>query len=139
MRFWDASAVVPLCLGQPWSAGVRALWREDPGMVVWWGTAVECGAALTRLRRGRALSVRGEDAARELLRDLERAWTEILPCEELRGHAGRLVRTHPLRSPEAFQLAAALLWMKPPRGGEMIVLDQHLAQAARLEGLTTRP
>jgi predicted nucleic acid-binding protein len=139
MRFWDASAVIPLCVAQAQSARVRALWREDPGMVVWWATTVECGAAFARLRRGKSLQGRREEAARSLLLDLERAWTEILPNEELRAHAGRLVRTHALGTADAFQLAAALIWMKPPQGGEMVVLDQHLAQAARLEGLATRP
>jgi predicted nucleic acid-binding protein len=139
MRFWDASAIVPLCVAQPWSSAVRTVWREDPGMVVWWGTTVECWSVFARLRRGLALPGKREDAARGLLHDLGRAWTEILPTEEVRAHAGRLVRTHALRTADALQLAAALSWMKLPQGGEMIVLDPHLAQAARIEGLTTRP
>ncbi|HXX37375.1 MAG TPA: PIN domain-containing protein [bacterium] len=139
MRFWDASAIIPLCVAQPWSATARALWREDPGMVVWWGTSVECGSVLARLGRAGALAGGKEDIARGLLRDLERAWIEILPNEEVRAYAGRLVRSHALRTLDALQLAAALSWMKLPEGGEIVVLDPRLAQAARIEGLTARP
>jgi len=142
VRFWDASAIILLCVNGAETAPLRALWRSDPGIVVWWGTALECGSALARLARvstgpdrrdGRA------DTARELLREMERTWIEIQPSDEVRAIAGRLVRSHALRTPEALQLAAALSWMKLPEAGEMVVVDTRLAQVARIEGLTALP
>ncbi|MBI3998316.1 MAG: PIN domain-containing protein [Armatimonadetes bacterium] len=139
MRFWDASALVPLCLDQPASATARALLREDPAMVAWWGSVLECWSAFARLRRDGVLLVDEEERARTLLRALQDAWTEIQPGEEVRGHAARLLRMHPLRSLDALQLAAALVWAGSPPAGEIVVFDGRLEDAARLEGLTPRP
>ena len=70
MRFWDASALVPLVVDQPASARVKALLQEDRALVVWWGSVVECWAAFARLRREGVFSVDDEDAARGLLHTL---------------------------------------------------------------------
>jgi len=80
-----------------------------------------------------------EDAARALLRTLQDSWVEILPSEDLRIDAGRLLRLHPVRSARALQLAAALVWAGDPPAGEIVVYDRRLHEAARLEGLTARP
>ncbi len=142
MRFWDASAIIPLCVITAETVPLRVLCRSDPGIVVWWGTALECGSALARLVPAATGPDRGDgraDAARDLLRELERTWVEIQPSDEVRAIAGRLVRSHALRTPEALQLAAALSWMKLPEAGEMVVVDPRLARAARIEGLTALP
>lgn len=139
MRFWDASALVPLCVGQPESAVVKALVEDDPGMVVWWGSVIECWSAFARLRRDGVFEADDEDAAWTLLRTLQESWMEILPSEDVRTHAGRLVRLHPVRSADALQLAAALVWAGDPPSGEIVVYDRRLREAARLEGLTPRP
>jgi predicted nucleic acid-binding protein len=139
MRFWDASALIPLCVDQPASPAVRALLQEDAGMVVWWGSVVECWSALARLRREGRLSVEEEDRARGVLALLQDAWVEIQPQEGVRAMAGRLLRVHPLRAADALQLAAALVWAGSPAVGEMVVLDRRLWGAARLEGLRTLP
>ena len=139
MRFWDASALIPLCVEQPDSRTVRALLEEDRAMAVWWGSPIECWSAFARLRREGLLQPDEEDSARSLLRTLQDAWTEILPGEEVRAHAGRLLRIHPLRSADALQLAAALVWAGTPPGGEIVVFDRRLQEVAYLEGLTPRP
>jgi uncharacterized protein len=139
MRFWDASALVPLCVDQPESSRAKGLLDEDPAMVVWWGSVIECWSAFARLRRDGAFSLDDEDQARNLLRTLHESWIEILPSEDVRAHAGRLLRLHPLRSADAQQLAAALVWAGHPPSGEMIVYDRRLHDAARSEGLTARP
>ena len=139
MRFWDASALIPLCVEQPDSRAVRALLEEDRTMAVWWGSPIECWSAFARLRREGLLQPDEEDSARSLLRILQDAWTEILPGEEVRAHAGRLLRIHPLRSADALQLAAALVWAGTPPGGEIVVFDRRLQEVAYLEGLTPRP
>ena len=136
MRFWDASAIVPLCVEQPSSDAMRALLREDSGVVVWWVSLIECWSAFARLRREGVVNLQGEEAARAVLERLRRSWVEIHPGEEVRARAGRLLRTHPLRASDALQLAAALVWAGSPPSGQFVSLDQHLREAALLEGLT---
>jgi predicted nucleic acid-binding protein len=138
VRFWDASALVLLCLEQPLSRRARRLLAEDRTVVAWWGSPIECWSAFARLRREGALGSEQEEAARQMLQTLQDSWVEISPGEEVRRHAGRLLRVHPLRSPDALQLAAALVWAGSPPSGDMVVFDQRLAAAARLEGLTPR-
>jgi predicted nucleic acid-binding protein len=139
MRFWDASALVPLCVDQPESSRIKALLDSDGVMAVWWGSVVECWSAFARLRREGLFSIDDEDAARELLQTLQDSWIEILPSEDVRTHAGRLLRLHAVRSADALQLAAALVWAGDPPSGEVVVLDRRLHEAVRLEGLTARP
>ena len=55
MRFWDASALVPLLFSERWSEQAGQLLREDAAMVVWWGSRVECVSALRRREREGAL------------------------------------------------------------------------------------
>jgi predicted nucleic acid-binding protein len=138
MRFWDASALVPLCVDQPESRRARALLREDSDVVVWWGSLIECWSAVARLRRDGVFQPEDEDAARSVLQMLQASWTEILPSEDVRTHAGRLLRLHPVRAADALQLAAALVWAGRPPTGEIIVYDRRLREAARSEGLTPR-
>ncbi len=136
--FWDASALVPLCVDQPESARVKALLEEDEVMVVWWGSVIECWSAFARLRREGVFAVDDEDAARGLLHVLRESWIEILPSEDVRSHAGRLLRLHPIRGSDALQLAAALVWAGEPASGQIVGFDRRLHEAARLEGLTAR-
>ena len=77
MRFWDASALVPLCVDQPESSRVKTLLDSDGVMAVWWGSVVECWSAFARLRREGLFSIDDEDAARELLQTLQDSWIEI--------------------------------------------------------------
>ena len=51
MRFWDASALVPLLVAQSASARMRRAYRVDPEVVVWWGTKVQCDSAVARLEK----------------------------------------------------------------------------------------
>ena len=136
MRFWDASAVVPLLVEQPRSAALMELHRAGGPMAVWWGTPVECWSALARTRRDGLLSRSAEDEAGGLLETLSSSWLEILPTPEVRAHARRVLRLHSLRAADALQLAAALVWAGTPAEGEIVVLDARLAEAARLEGFT---
>jgi predicted nucleic acid-binding protein len=123
-----------LCLAEPASASLRRILEADPGMVVWWGSPIECWSAFARRRREGLLSGEDEDAARMILDRLHSAWVEVQPGDDVRRHAGRLLRTHSLRSLDAVQLAAALVW-SGGGPGEIVVLDQRLRDAARLEGL----
>ncbi len=139
MRFWDTSALVPLLLEQPMSPRIRELLREDPEIAAWWGTPAECASAAARLRREARLSVTDEDRVLELLRRLQDSWLEVLPSEEVRNRALRLLRVHSLKAADAFQLAAARVWAADPAGGAFVTLDERLALAARLEGFKVLP
>jgi uncharacterized protein len=139
VRFWDTSALVPLFLEQPVSEKVRVLLEEDRAIAVWWGASVECWSAFARLRRDGRITAEEEDVAAGVLERLRASFFEIFPGEEVRRRAQRLLRLHPLRAADALQLAAALTWADSTAGGEMVVFDKRLADAARLEGLNPVP
>jgi predicted nucleic acid-binding protein len=134
MRFWDASALVPLCIEQPLSGRARQLLEEDPDLAVWWGTSVECASTVARLRREAILTEAVERDALATLDLLRSAWHEILPGDALRAQALRVLRIHPLRAADALQLAAALEWSGTPASGTLVTFDERLGAAAAREG-----
>ncbi len=135
MKFWDASGVVPLLVGESDSERRDAQLREDPAMLVWWGTPVECISALQRLVREGALTAREATAAEERLRQLEAGWIEVEPSPQVRLQAHRLLRIHPLRAADALQLAAALVACSHEPGAlPFLSADQRLREAAAKEG-----
>ena len=137
MRFWDSSAVVPLLAEEEASAALLVRVREDPQLVVWWGTPVECASALARLEREGAPADRVAEAFRRL-DDLARAWTEVEPHDEIRDIARRLLRVHYLRAADALQLAAAYVAAeRRPATLEFVTLDDRLRVAAMKEGFVT--
>lgn len=75
MTFWDASALVPLCLTEPRSDGMKRLAQQDPDLIVWWTSLVECWSAFTRARREGKIDARREHLARGALESLRRGWT----------------------------------------------------------------
>jgi hypothetical protein len=140
VRFWDASAVISLCVSDPSTPVVRGIAEEDPAIAAWWGTVVECSSVLYRLRRQGDLGVSEADLARQGVMRLAEKWSEVLPSHALRDQALRALGLHPLRAGEAFQLAAALVWVQGhPLGRHFISLDTRLRHAARAEGFTVLP
>lgn len=135
MRFWDASAIVPLLVAEASTRRLQALAAKDPAMLVWWGSEVECVSALARLERDGALGAQAAALASTRLRGLAAAWHEIDPSETVRETAVRFLRVHPLRAADALQLAAAFAAAeRRPASLEMITLDDRLGAAARKEG-----
>jgi predicted nucleic acid-binding protein len=135
MRFWDASAVVPLLVGEASRAALLQSLEEDPVMIVWWGTSVECISAIARREREASLSLDDATDAIARLRGLASAWQEVLATEAVRNTAQRLLRTHPLRSADSLQLAAAIVAAELEPGSlEFVCLDRHLNEAALREG-----
>lgn len=134
MRFWDTSAVAPLLVEEPNTPRVRELIERDEEMAAWWATPVECWSALARLRREGSIASETEDAADQQLEMLRSAWYEVLPSEEVRLYARRLLRVHGLRAADGLQLAAALVWSANTDGQEFVSFDIRLREAARLEG-----
>lgn len=140
MIFWDASAIIPLCINEPQTKVVKNILKKDGSMAVWWGSVVECHSAFARLRRDSFLKHKEEDQVRSLIAILSEAWTEIEPSEDIRDIASRLLLLHPLRAADSLQLAAALVWTgKSPKGYNFACLDRRLRDAARKEGFTVIP
>lgn len=135
MKFWDASAIVPLLVAEAHTALVLALASADPVMLVWWATEVECASALARLARDGMLDESTETQAFDRLRQIASGWHEVEPGDLVREAAVRLLRVHPLRAADALQLAAAfVLAERRPSTLEVVTLDDRLAVAARKEG-----
>ena len=135
MRFWDASALIPLCLQEQQTGLLKKLAQEDEAIVAWWGSPVECLSALACLRREDALSPAEEEQAQTVLRALMTAWTEVEPSGLVREQAGRVLRLHPLRAADALQLAAALVWCQgDPIHHTFICFDQRLRRQLDARG-----
>ena len=135
MKFWDASAIVPLLVKEARTSFLQALARRDSDMLAWWGSQVECASALARLEREALLDGKGAALAFDRLKQLADGWHEIEPSEIIRENAVRFLRVHPLRAADALQLAAAFLAAeRRPSSLEVVTLDERLADAARKEG-----
>jgi len=137
MKFWDASAIVPLLVAQRHSRSLQSILANDSLMLVWWTTRVECASALARLEREGSRTPPLNDAFIRL-KEFAASWEEVDPTDEVRETAGRLLRVHPLRTADALQLAAAFVAASGrPSSLEFVVLDERLATAAQKEGFAT--
>ena len=135
MRYWDSSAIISLLVEEPESGGRAELLRQDPRVVTWWASRVECASALNRLCREMVLDEAGLSQALRNFESLLEACTEVLPSEEVRRRALRLLRIHPLRAADALQLAAALAAAREdPSSLPLVTSDERLRQAAAREG-----
>ena len=135
MKFWDASAIVPLLIAEALTRRLQALAAGDPDMLVWWGSPVECVSALARLERDGALDPQTAVLTFDRLKQLAAGWHEVDPSDIVREVAARFLRVHPLRAADALQLAAAFVAAEQrPASLQMITLDERLASAAQKEG-----
>lgn len=135
MKFWDSSALVPLCVQEASTAALSALAKEDPQVAVWWTTPVECASALARLEREGSLGAGATRQAFERLDRLAASWFQVEPLDEIREVARRLLRVHPLRAADALQLAAAyVVAERRPPTLAIVTLDDRVADAGAKEG-----
>jgi predicted nucleic acid-binding protein len=135
VKFWDSSAIVPLLIAEASTRRLQALAAEDPAMLVWWGSEVECASALARQKREVSIDASAITAAFSRLGQLKVAWHEINPSDAVRETATRFLRVHSLRAADALQLAAAFAAAEGRPGSlELITLDDRLCIAARKEG-----
>lgn len=135
LRFWDASAIVPLLVADRGHVPLIDMLEQDPVMLVWWGTPVECVSAIARREREHAIELRDATAALNRLRVLSDAWQEVLPSGAVRTTAQRLLRVHALRAADSLQLAAALVAGEHEPGTVPFVsMDQQLSDTASREG-----
>jgi predicted nucleic acid-binding protein len=135
VRFWDSSALVPLLVGEDTSEPLEALFQDEQGVAVWWGTEVECASAVARLERMGKLTPAETSEVFQQLQDLAQVWHLIDPVETVRVSAKRFIRVHDLRASDALQLAAAFLAAEGrPSSLEIVCLDDRLVIASRREG-----
>jgi len=137
VKFWDASAIIPLLAEEPAREAMLRVLEEDAEILAWWGTPVEIAAAIARRERENALTAKEVEATLAVARHLADSWHEIVPSTALRRTAERLLRVHPLRAADSLQLAAALVAADhDPATLEFVCLDERLTAAARREGFT---
>ena len=134
MRYWDASALVPLCIEEATTRSARTMARRGT-VVTWCLSGIEIASAIERQAREGALEPDGRRAALASLAELARAWTEITGVEAVRSRALRLLATQSLRAADALQLAAALVAVADQAPGHQFVCcDRRLYDAAQREG-----
>ena len=134
--FWDASALVPLCVHESNSRRAQLQLRQSLP-VVWWASSTEAHSAVARLHRQGKLRDVEKKGALARLDVLSRAWREILPSDSLRDLARQLLDTFELRAADSLQLAAALTWCqhRPSRRG-FLSADQRLSKCAAAAGFS---
>jgi predicted nucleic acid-binding protein len=134
MRFWDASALVPLVYQERMTPAIHEAYERDPRQTVWCMTPVEVWSAVARRRRASEIGSPQIREARHRLEALAAGWVEVEDIRAVRRRAQRLLDLHPLRAADALQLAAALVFVADrPEGFEFVTLDSRLAEAAESE------
>ena len=114
---------------------VKGVYEEDPGLIVWWGTELECASALSRRERREELLTGAMTQAFQRLEALKGSWHEIQPAEAVRRTARRLLRVHDLRTADALQVAAAIVAAEGhPEMLEVVTLDERMGDTVLKEG-----
>ena len=140
MRFWDSSALIPLVVQEGRSPLLEALAADDPDMMVWWASPIECASAIHRLRREGVFTPTEAVQVLAGLGAVLDAANAVEPGDDVRARALRLLGIYPLRAADALQLAAALLWARDhPAGKDFVCLDERLRAAAVIEGFQVLP
>jgi predicted nucleic acid-binding protein len=135
VRYWDASALVPVVVKENGSELVDAWLRTDDGVCTWGLTRVELASAIERRAREGALSSGQRREALKLVSAISAAATEVLDLEAVRVRATAILARHALRAADAAQLGAAMLVAEGGlRGLPFVCLDRRLADAASREG-----
>ena len=136
MRYWDASALVPLVVAEPDSDRVRSWLSVDDGIVTWAWTSTEIVGAVERRAREGSLSLQQCREALPRFAALADAWDEVTDMLAIRSRANALLARHPLRAADAGQLGAAVL-VREQLAGELVFvcLDLRLSLAAERESL----
>lgn len=136
MRYWDASALVPLVIAEPATQQMRDLIREDPSAVTWAWSWVEVTSAVERRVREGLIPRPQRREILDRFNQLAEAFDEVTDIQAVRHKAMALLGRHPLRAADAAQLAAALLIApSDPSRLTFVCLDARLAEAAEREGL----
>ena len=135
MKYWDASALVPLFVDEPNASEVRRLLLADPHVITWlWSRTELTSATERRVREGSVTKAQRHDIL-ERLAFFASGWEGISDFPAVSSLANKLLAHHSLRSADAGQLAAALLAREKLSAPlEFVCLDKRLADAAEREG-----
>ena len=140
MRYWDASALVPLVVAEPASDRVREWLAEDGHIITWVWTCTEIVSAVERRSREGALSRMERREVLGRFDALAGDWDEVTDILAVRSRANALLARHPLRAADAGQLGAAVLVQEQSAEPlTFVCLDQRLSSAAELQGLRVLP
>jgi len=135
VRFWDASALVPIFLNEPQSELTRTWYATDPGVIVWALTRIELLSAIARRDREDPAEPAPYRIARDKIARVWPEWFEIGDLVAVAQHAERLLLAHPVRAADALQLGAAIVAAESqPATLEFVTLDRRLGAAAAREG-----
>jgi predicted nucleic acid-binding protein len=134
VHYFDASALVPLCVHERTSPSLREL-AARTGIVTWCLSAVEVTSAVERRAREGALDAHGRTQALANVALLADGWTEVTAFAAVRERAYRILATHAMRAADALQLAAALVAVSDRASAHhFICTDARLCDAAAREG-----
>ncbi len=140
MKFWDSSAIVPLIVKEAETALAIAAYSQDPDLIVWWGTEIECVSALARRERENGFESESIQKSLERLAALSSFWSVVQPGDRIKELAVRLLRVHPIRAADALQLAAATQAAEnKPSSLGFVSLDARLILAAQRESFAVVP
>jgi len=135
LRFWDASAVVPLVIEEATTRVVSGWLETDPEMLLWGLTRVEIVSAIERRAREGVFSIEARARALRRIDRIANAAHEVTDLLAVRTRSIALLGRHALRAADAAQLGAALVVADPaPASLTVVVLDHRLAHAAAREG-----
>ena len=109
MRYWDASALVPLVVAEPASDEVRRRLAKDGHIITWAWTRTEIVSAIERRTREGLLTRTHRRELIERFAAFADTWDEVTEILAVRSRANALLARHPLRAADAGQLGAALL------------------------------
>lgn len=135
MRFWDASAILPLFIEEASSELVRSWLAEDGSIALWALTRLEVVSAIERRVREGHLNARQRNLALDTCGKLIEAAHEVSDVLAVRSRALPLLGRYSLRAADAAQLGVALLLAESDVSSlTFVALDRRLAEAARREG-----
>jgi predicted nucleic acid-binding protein len=140
VRYWDASALVPLLVSEAQTEPMRAILAEDTRIATWVWTSVEITSAIERRARSGNLDRAQRRAALRGLGQFAATWDEVSDALAVRQLATPLLARHALRAADAAQLASAILLSREIGSNiTFVCLDARLADAAEREGLSLVP
>ena len=136
VRFWDASAIIPLLIDEPTRAPCSSSSRKTLRCLLGGERRLK---SCPRWGDANARSYSWLRRLKPLLRtahQLADSWHEIVPSASVRRTAERLLRAHPLRAADSLQLAAALVAADhDPTTLELVCLDARLATVRPARGI----
>ena len=131
IAFWDTSAIIPLCVFQGATPAARRIHIDLPTKIIWWGTVVEVRSSFARLKKAGELNESNFEIAAAKWQGIANRSRIVPPTSRLLEIASELPEDYGIRSLDAFQLAAALVWCSErPRNRPFVCADKRLGDAA---------